>query len=425
MGVHGTIIKLEAHKIYRRPTGVIRLIETMLLLVQMLMVYYFSVDVTMNLTDPYNQLLNTTLEEYENVTDTSANQHYVGFWITRVIINGIFGIILELFGIIGNILSIVVLVHYKQKSSTPLLLMFLAVFDSIYLFSEMFLEQWTLLSKALLISPGYRTFIAPIYIVSFPISKIAFTGTTVMTLLITLERFIAVVHPLRASRLCNKSVAWKAICVVFLWAIFFNLPRCLSYTSDYQWKNETNTTKLAMVRTELGNSWFYNDVYHAWIIVIFEFILPFVVIAILNVQVLASVRKSRELATQQNKSSKKREGRLTAMVFTVTTLFFVCGLFYSTAQILVRRVDKYNEISAALNNYVAIADTLMILNCSINFILYCVVGRKFRSIFVSLFCRRHRKENCYTIKTTNHTKSTSYTDSDDRELHAFKKRAYE
>ncbi|XP_050408934.2 FMRFamide receptor [Patella vulgata] len=348
--------------------------------------------------------------DFTNYTDLFTNTTETdmpGYWAARVGFNAIGGTAIAIFGLIGNVISIIVLMNYKQKSSTPLLLTFLAVFDTIFLFFELFLEQLTMLSKFGLITAAYRPFITPIYVLFIAVPRIAFTGTMTMTILITIERFVAVVHPLRAARLCCKSMARKAIVCVFIWAVVFNIPRYLAYTTYEKFDPKTNTTRTKFIRTKFGESNLYNDIFIIWITFTLEFLIPFIIILALNAQLLLAIRRSRAFAPKSQKE-KKSGGRLNAMVLAVTTMFFLCGMMSASALILARGVNKYEDCSVACNNYIAVADTMLIINSSVNIILYCVVGKQFRTIFMNVFCSR-RRSTSYPLSVKSNTKTTSFS----------------
>ncbi|GFR71234.1 FMRFamide receptor-like [Elysia marginata] len=84
-------------------------------------------------------------------------------WPWRVGLFGVGGTVIACVGIVSNIITIVVLTHYRTKSTAPFLLISLAVFDTLFLFSEMFLEPLTYMAQGGLISDTYRDFITPLY----------------------------------------------------------------------------------------------------------------------------------------------------------------------------------------------------------------------------------------------------------------------
>ncbi|XP_041349163.1 FMRFamide receptor-like [Gigantopelta aegis] len=331
-------------------------------------------------------------------------------FLARAGINGIGGTTIAIFGIICNIIVIIVLANYRQKTSAPFLLIILAVYDTVALFSEMMLETLTLLSRAKLISRSYLEGVIPVYVVMYPVPHVAQTGSIYMTVLITVERFLAVVTPFRAMRYCNRSVAWKACLVVLAWAIIYHIPMYLAYTHwDGVWSDELNKTRIIFNRTDFGISYFYNEVYVTWINFICDFLTPFLVIAILNVLILRAMKKSKEFNPCEGRQqmNQQRDTRMTVMVLAVTTVFFVCQLFTAVAFVMMRGMNKYSDCSMACNNFTAVADTMVMVNSAVNFILYCAVGKKFREVFVQVFCGYRQAKPAATHQTNLSTQSPS------------------
>ncbi|KAK7475209.1 hypothetical protein BaRGS_00033513 [Batillaria attramentaria] len=131
---------------------------------------------------------NMTLGNESDVNCSSPNPIPPEIWATRVAVFAIGGTTVAAFGLLCNIVSIIVLAHFRQKSSAPFLLICLEAVDTLLLLSEMILETLATLSQAGLLTDAYRDVIRPVYVVMYPLPHIAQTGTTMMTVLITLER---------------------------------------------------------------------------------------------------------------------------------------------------------------------------------------------------------------------------------------------
>ncbi|XP_076452254.1 FMRFamide receptor-like [Babylonia areolata] len=329
-------------------------------------------------------------------------------WATRVGVFAIGGTAIACFGLLCNSISIVVLANFRQRSSAPFLLICLEVVDSVLLFSEMILETLATLSQADLLTDSYRDYIRPVYVLTYPVPHIAQTGTTLLTVLITLERYIAVAKPLLASRVCSRTWARRTVLVIALWSVLFHVPLYMAYTHHYHLHPATNTTKIVFQRTELGRSHFYNYWFIVWINLVFEFLLPFVLIVVFNVLMLRALRASHSLTSTsgkvggkakakaktktknktKNKHKHKHGGKLTGMVIAVTIIFFICELFPAVALIVIRGKDAFAECSVACAHFVSVADTMVLLNSGVNFVAYCAIGKQFRDIFVRIFLPR-------------------------------------
>ncbi|XP_046560242.1 FMRFamide receptor-like [Haliotis rubra] len=378
----------------------------------------FISDMLRNVTQ---SILDISSETEENDTDLGDAVYRDEIWTGRVGIYGIGGTAIALFGLVANAMAIIVLSQYKQKSSAPLLLILLALCDSTLLGSDMVLETLATLSGGNVISGSYNDWLKPGYVYLFHVSYIAQTGTTYMTVLITVERYIAVVKPLLAARLCSRSAAWKASAAILVWSIVYHTPRYLAYTNYYEYQADTNSTKLIFNRTDFGNGFFYKEVFMVWINFSLEFFVPAAILVVLNVLLIRALKKSKSFEVSRAGARARKGQRLTAMVLAVTSLFFFCELFSVTSLIITRSINNYRECSVFCNNFIALADTMVIVNSASNFFLYCAVGKRFRDIFLQMFCRipfRTSRSSSSNTRTTSqgHTKMVSMTKLDRRSV---------
>ena len=326
-------------------------------------------------------------------------------WATRVGVFAIGGTAIAVVGLLCNCISIVVLAHFRQKSSAPFLLVCLEVIDCVLLLSEMLLETLATLSQARLLPDAYRDFIRPVYVIMYPVPHIAQTGTSMMTVLITVERYIAVARPLLASTVCNKTWARRAVLAILAWSLLFHVPLYLAYAHGERVDPRTNASRIIFHRTAVGESEFYNYWFVVWINLTFEFLLPFLLLVVFNALTIRALRASKALAAKSVTMTSRggggaggggggrraaREGRLTGMVIAVTAIFFVCELFPAVALIMVRGKDAFTECSVACAHFVSVADTMVLLNSGVNFVAYCAIGKQFRDIFARIFLRRPR-----------------------------------
>jgi len=134
-----------------------------------------------------------------------------------------------LFGFAGNSVATVCLLQDRSKSATPFLLVSLGVADTLFLATVF----------ALRVIPSIDTFAWPLpwlqpavpylgkYV--YPTAIVAETGTIYLTILVTVNRYVSVCWPYRASELCSLRSARIHVAAVALFAVAFNLPRYFEY----------------------------------------------------------------------------------------------------------------------------------------------------------------------------------------------------
>jgi hypothetical protein len=92
------------------------------------------------------------------------------------------------------------------------------------------------------------------------------------------------------------------------------------------------------------------------------------------------------------RAAGKRASRTTSMLLTVVLMFLATELPQGILNLLSGVLDQ-NFVTQVYMPLGDAMDILVLLNSSVNFIIYCVMSRQFRATFTALFCP-------YTIKVT-------------------------
>lgn len=206
------------------------------------------------------------------------------------IMNGIFLNFVGFFGIFGNIISMIILSRPQMKSSINYLLIGLARCDTVLILTSMLLFGLPAIYpySGYLFTYYYNVYphMAPVL---FPLAVIVQTASVYLTLCVTLERFVAVCHPLRARSLCTYGRARIYVFVIIIFSVLYNLPRFweVSHASNYD--ERFNTTIYCVVASALRKDSVYIAVYIHWMYLVFLYFLPFVSLAILNLAIYRQV----------------------------------------------------------------------------------------------------------------------------------------
>ncbi|CAD5123660.1 unnamed protein product [Dimorphilus gyrociliatus] len=292
------------------------------------------------------------------------------FWL-----EGVATVVVVCPGLIGNILTILVLFQRSMKTSTNHFLTALAFWDSIVLIMS------TLLMSVGQIIPIYKEEIHP-FIVSYtyPIALISQTATIYLTVSFTVERYIAVCHPLRAASMCTRTRAKLVIGAVSLASTLYNIPRWFEYRPGYK------DGKFQAVSALLLNIEKYKRIYYI-LYVPMMYIIPLVVLAILNTFLVRAVRESTRNHQTMN-VRQHRENNVTIMLASVVVVFIVCQLpamVYNVGYVITSNERAFEMDWAILSS---VRNFSVTVNSSINFILYCAFGQKFRRTFLQTFCQK-------------------------------------
>lgn len=165
------------------------------------------------------------------------------FWINVIACN-----CLVTFGVISNIIILIVFTVNRHLSSKPLVRYFigLIVFDLFVLTGTWLLISW----KILRFSPIVGNFVPVIY-AAFAIANIAMMSCIWCTVLITMERYLSLCHPLLHQRLKRASHETRILICVAVFAIVYLMPKWFELAVS-ECKDQSSEQILPMLQT----TWF-------------------------------------------------------------------------------------------------------------------------------------------------------------------------
>ena len=185
-----------------------------------------------------------------------------------------------------------------------------------------------------------------------------------MTVAISLERFLGICHP--HLQFTRRSLGF--ILPVILISFSLPFPRFLDYKFYF--------VNGKFVR-EYTNPEYDYEAYHIWASVLFLTILPLLALLFLNGSIIVAVKRSSNCQRAQNRS----EQTTTNILFCIVIIFLILHI----PRVLYRCLVN-NESIWMFHSLERLA---LIMNSSINFIIYSLVGSNFRTEFVETFrCRK-------------------------------------
>ena len=299
--------------------------------------------------------------EYElmNITEYWANKHL------QVIVPPILIVI----GTIGNILSFIILLRKPMiRVSTYVFLAVLALVDTVFLYLGLF-RIW--LRDLTGIHPLDHNDIACKVLTFFGFVSSDFAVWLIVA--VTVERYIAVCHPLKASRMCNTRRALSVIILILLIIMGINIHFLWTVSIKYFDELGENVS-----RCDGAPIW-------PWIDGVIYSFLPFLVITVLNILIIRQVvvaRRTRVLMAGQREGPTTPDSgyKITVMLLTISFAFLITTLPSSVCMII-GALMKHQTDPVDISRYVlaqTITEHLMYVNHSMNFFLYCATGQKFR-----------------------------------------------
>ena len=129
------------------------------------------------------------------------------------------------------------------------------------------------------------------------ITDAASNSSVWLTVTFTIERYIAVCHPIKGKVICTESRAKRVILCVFFICVSVTLPTPLEWIVTEKTDPVTNITKLEADFSELGRNITYKNIYYQLSVFLFVLV-PFVLLVIFNNFLIRSVHLSNKQRAQ-------------------------------------------------------------------------------------------------------------------------------
>lgn len=321
--------------------------------------------------------LSTGIEDFQddNVWLNNDQNISLSFWA-----NGVGMLLIIIVGVFGNITSIKILFRKEMRSPVNYILVALAFADLIMIITMMLLNSLiTIYPYTGYLKDYYYIAFPIISIIAYPIGTIAHTASIYMTLLISIERYIAVCHPLKAKALCTKNRAKATVLIVFFLSGIYNIPRF--YENMLLEKTDGSETYYSLQYTFLRKNELFVTIYIHWLYFFFIFLIPLTGIISLNLMIYRKVKALNRLRIKLTRM-QIQEINLTPMLFCIVIVFFLCSFL----SVIVNILEAFFVEFLTKNSWlVPLSNFLVAVNSSVNFIIYVLLVEKFRLIFIKQF----------------------------------------
>ena len=308
------------------------------------------------------------------------------------ICNMYIGPVLCVLGIFGNIFNIFVLFRGRLKDSPYVYLKALS-------FTDMFALMLSL--PYLLFSRNSQTFVPNVYnaYIFFPVVNLLTAASVLITVGVTIDRFIFVKFPLLARSYSSGSRVKTRIVTIYIFGVIFTLPRFFCYNLN----NEHGVYRMEL--TSFRESPYYR-VYDIVCIIIYHFI-PLVIFIVINTYLIVAVYKARFIRQELGiRNNREQDWQVEQRRFTITLIgiivMSVVSIFPSTISDFSRLTKLSIHEYKTLRN---VSNILLLCNLSINFILFCAFNKRFVRAIRTIFNKRHHKAKVY-ISFKSRTRSS-------------------
>ncbi|KAF7667214.1 hypothetical protein LDENG_00072070 [Lucifuga dentata] len=322
-------------------------------------------------------------------------------------------------GVVGNVLTCTVIARNKVMwTPTNYYLFSLAVSDLLVLLLGMPLELYELWQNyPFLLGKG------GCYFKTFLFETVCLASILNVTAL-SVERYIAVVHPLRARYVVTRTHARRVILTVWGVSVLCAVPNTslhgiatlYSHSSRYGGNGNPNVEiPDSAICTLVKPRWMYNLTIQ--VTTLLFFILPMLTISALYMLIVLQLKREKMRQALEAKSSsgqdsfynvrtqqqKARRRQVTKMLFVLVVVFGICWAPFHTDRLMWSFINEWTDNHLEIFQYVhVISGVFFYLSSAINPILYNLMSTRFREMFKEVMC--HLPHN-----TTPRTHSLSVT----------------
>ena len=310
-------------------------------------------------------------------------------------------------GTIGNIFSFIIMIRREMRQTpTFFYLAMLAIADTAVLYVSAFKTWLRIISGYELSHINAFSCKLTMFLVHFSIEFSAW-----LIVAVTIERFLAVWFPLKASTMCNLS---RAKFITLIVAVIFMLVN-----SHIFWTAELLPIKQTMDDSNfICASYAYENfvcrIFPKINLVLYSF-LPCLILVIFNILIIICLMRTKHVPNMITKDdclvrTTHRKLAITLILISLT------WIITTTPRPLFRMFapqPKSNEDRANILMWQVICFQLMYVNHAVNFFLYCLSGEKFRIQFKKFICklcqRRKQPKTRLTFKSSRSGSTGQYS----------------
>ncbi|XP_053566277.1 neuromedin-U receptor 1 [Bombina bombina] len=304
-------------------------------------------------------------------------------------------LLIFLVGVVGNTLTCIVIIKHKiMRTPTNYYLFSLAISDLLVLLLGMPLELYELwCNYPFLFGKG------GCYFKTLLFETVCFASILNVTAL-SVERYIAVVHPLRAKYVVTRNHAKRLIITVWVISILCSIPNTSLHGDVPLYIASRGVVPNSSICTLVRPPWIYNLIIQ--ITTVFFFFLPMGTISILYLLIGLQLKREKMLQVLEARSGadgdsyqnvrlqqeKNRRRQVTKMLFILVVVFGICWAPFHTDRLMWSFIDHWTREKHQIFAFVHVfSGVFFYLSSAINPVLYNLLSTRFREMFKEVMCR--------------------------------------
>ena len=312
------------------------------------------------------------------------------------------------FGIVGNILTLMVFSKYnksssdlKNKSSAPLLLSGLAISDMILLLTFLIVKpvpSFVSFTK-MLNGLDFVSFFAFLFVYGWACVNLAQSINSWIIVIITLHRFIAILYPHKAAIHCTYDkaklhliIVTLAVCV-YEFPSFFNRKVIKLVTYD-------NKTYFIPVHAEHSYNYWFELLYKTTSYYLIMYIIPWILLAVMTVFLVRAVRQAKKFRSQMGTNQSDNTEDITKSLIAIVVMSLICRPWEPIRRLMEAVLGRQPGCGHYYFYYEEFPALTTVINSSVNFILYCLFTKRFPQTLKEMLRKKPEDEEAYSMNTS-------------------------
>ena len=214
---------------------------------------------------------------------------------------------------------------------------------------------------------------------SAPYRNVFVTASSWLVVALTIDRFILIKIPTKSSVLSTCKRTYIVIVVISVLSVAVNIPYIYdmnelppvinSCTGHWRFPRITREDNSTYTPFRSQKSYQLTKLVFSSTI---DYILPVIVISILNTVTIKSLRAKRKIGSESSRVTRRRQAdlKLTKMIITVSVIFMICAL----PDIVLKVIRQFLEAQKLLKA-LPIVQIFLMINVAANFVVYCLFNK--------------------------------------------------
>lgn len=372
------------------------------------------------------------------VTGINAVPELQAFQKSYQPIHGYLAPIICVFGVVANILNIVVLTRKNMQTSTNVILTGLAISDGLTMAAYIPYALLLYVINGTKITPTRDTLRVAQFQMGYALfSYVVHSISIWLTVTLALFRYIFIRYPRLGAQYCNMHNAKIAVIAVVIVVTLVCVPYSvnLSIASSPFTDPEGLIPNGTSYHIQMKDKHDYDKVLYSvnfWIQAILIKLLPSFLLTIFSILLVNTMRRAERrrkrllnnvpmseengatstssTTVSSRKQKKSRSNRTTKMLLAVVILFLLTETPQGVLSVMGGLDGSFFDfIYLPLGD---LLDIITLINNGINFVLYCTMSKQFRDTFLKLFLKNVLHQEYRRTKTTYTTAQATVATND-------------